>query len=273
MTTPGHPNAEPRLKVCRLHPSGVVLDVPLTPPAGAFLQAGTFWPDPAVSGGWVYAAWDRGPNGRGFHLPGLIEPGDVVGFAALRRPTAPVSDNPWAGPDATQPSAPAPERVSEWWGYLHAIERDAIILHGPYPDAVPAYADAQRAFLTRLHPTGPPSRSETGEPAQTPATTSVSWHGDVAIVGDPTFGWLDIPAADLAAALTLPPGTLTAHLRAYLPEITGSEPPITLAALAARFLPDRLPDPTTPPPAAPPSLDAAALGPVSEPAGPEPAGL
>jgi len=269
MTAPGHPTLEPRLKVCRLLPSGVLLDIPLRPPAGTQLAAGTFWQDPAAAGGWFYDAWDRGPDGRGFHLPGTIDLGDIVGFAAFRRPTAPPADNVWAPPNQQPPPAAPLERVSEWWGYLHAVERDTVVLHGPHPDAVAALTDAQRAFVARLHnPAAAAAPPAVGEPAQNPASTTVSWSGDLAIVGDPTYGWLHVPSTDLTAALTLPADTLTASLRPYLPELTGNEPPITLAALAAHYLPDQLPDPTTPPPPVPIPLDPA----PTPPAGPDPTG-
>jgi hypothetical protein len=278
MTTPPPARASepPRLKVCRLHPSGVMLDVPFTPPAGSQVRAGTFWPEPRSPTGWVNQEWKPGPQERGFTVPHVIELADVIGFAAYTTPPpaqpAPVGD-PWRPPDPAAPAptptpAPQPARVLEWWGYLHALETDAVILRGPYPDAFAAYVDAQQALLARLQPASPPPARPSAapgapgaagidiEPAQPPAAVSLHWAGANVIVGDPDHGWLHVEADDLAAGLSLEPAALAADLRAAGAGLTGREPPVTLAALAAIHLPDRLPDITATPPPPPPSLPA-----------------
>ncbi|MCK9895015.1 hypothetical protein [Frankia sp. AgB32] len=289
--------AGPRLKVARLHPSGVMLDLPFTPPPGSAVHAATFWPEPTAPNGWAYIPWERGPHGRGVQLPQLVDLGDVVGFRAVTRPQ--LADVPSSASHAGAPQPPpAAVNVVEWWGYLHAVERGALVLHGPHPGVTAAYAAAQHALTAQVlarDPTDPtqprgPAGSQGGhpprdrawrEPAQPPASVSLTWHGDMATVSDPRFGWLHVPADDLAAALTLRADDLVDQLRPLVRGIDGTEPPITLAALAALHLP-HLPDvhaaapppgPATPTasPSGPPPSDQppAATGPA-DPAPPDP---
>ncbi|WP_322779378.1 hypothetical protein [Frankia sp. Cas4] len=261
MTTPPPPPARtPRLTVCRLHPAGVVLDIPLAAPAGSQVHAGTFWRDPTAPTGWLRGDWQPGPDGRGLR-PHLIEPGDVVGFAAFgpaARPPTPALGNPWQPPDRRQQAPEPAVKVAEWWGYIHAIEADALLLHGPHPDAHTAYATAQQTLLARAHQlaaTTPPSAGGGGpvpvEPAQAPAAVTATWHGATATIGDPHHGWLHVRTDDLTAAMRLRDSDLRRRLRPHLSTLTGDEAPITLAALAAQHIPDQLPDLlTSPQPAA-----------------------
>jgi hypothetical protein len=82
-----------------------------------------------------------------------------------------------------------------------------------------------------------------GRPA--PATVTIIRDGDDITVGDPRHGWITTRADRLAAALTRPPADMAGLLRTRAPgvRLLGAEPPITLAALAAHHLPDRLPAP------------------------------
>jgi hypothetical protein len=285
--TPHH--LQPRLKVCRLHPAGILLDLPFTAPPGSQVSAATFWPESTSPNGWAHRYWDRGPDRRGFVVPQVGDLGDVVGFAAFHH-------TPDGQPSAAWKHQTRMVKALEWWGYLHAVEDGALVLHGPHPHIGAAHAAAQHALLAHIHqgPGGgaPAGAGEFGagtprEPAQPPAAPTVSWHGRTATVGDPRFGWLHVDAGGLAAALSLPPDRLAAVLADRVPGLDGTEPPVTLAALAALHTPDRLPDihrpadpaharhPTAPTGPAAPHDPADPTGPTTshEPTGPaDPAG-
>ncbi|EIV91328.1 hypothetical protein [Frankia sp. QA3] len=269
--TPARPRttdlAGPRLKVARLHPSGLLLDLPFTPPPGAAVYVATFWPESTAPNGWSYLQWERGPHGRGLQLPQIIDLGDVLGFRAVTRPQLAGVPRSTARPGSPPPSPAV--HVIEWWGYLHAVERGALVLHGPHPTLPAAYAAAQHALAAQVWAPDAADRSGRGptaggpgahpsrepawrEPAQPPASVSLTWHGDTATVSDPRFGWLHVDADDLAAALTLRSDDLVRALRPLVRGIDGTEPPVTLAALAALHLPDLPNIHTTPPPPTPP---------------------
>jgi hypothetical protein len=264
--------AGPRLKVARLHPSGVLLDLPFTPPPGAAVHVATFWPEPTGTDGWAFVNWERGPHGRGVQLPQIIDLGDVVGFRAVSHPQLPAGPGPADGPDPAAP--PSHVHVIDWWGYLHAVERGALVLHGPHPTLPAAYAAAQHALAAQIWSQAPTNaaanRNPAGgldthpgrdrawrEPAQPPASVSVTWHGETATVSDPRHGWLHVDSDDLAAALTLRSDDLLRSLRSLNLGVDGNEPPATLAALAALHLPElpniRTSAPPGPPPLAPSS--------------------
>jgi len=229
-------SAAPALVVSRLHPTGVVLDSPLTGPPGTRVYAATNWRDSMADSGWLSSAWDFGPGGRGF-IPGMIEPGDVVTFGAFRPP-------PTEPGDDGEPGQARYQLAAEWIGYLYEITAGSLRFVGPYPDRAAAYAAAQNYLLTRELPadlTGKPVL-----PAQPPATLSITWHGPTAIIGDPRHGWLTVETGRLAAALTLTGDDLRRQLRGQISGLTGDESTITLAALAATHLAD-LPDVTTRP--------------------------
>ncbi|WP_261576169.1 hypothetical protein, partial [Frankia gtarii] len=262
--------AGPRLKVARLHPSGLLLDLPFTPPPGSAVYVATFWPEPIAPNGWSFVQWERGPHGRGLQLPQIVDLGDVIGFRAVTRPQLAGVPPSTARPSPPQPQPQPTVHVIEWWGYLHAVERGALVLHGPHPTLPAAYAAAQYSLAAQVwapEAAGPTVRRPAGgpdahpfrdqawrEPAQPPASVSVAWHGDTATVSDPRFGWLHVDADDLAAALTLRSDDLVRALRPLVRGIDGTEPPVTLAALAALHLPD-LPNihAATPPPGPPPT--------------------
>ncbi|ABD12659.1 hypothetical protein [Frankia casuarinae] len=273
--------AGPRLKVARLHPSGLLLDFPFAPPPGSAVYVATFWPEPAAPSGWSFAQWQRGPHHRGVQLPQIADLGDVVGFRAVTRPQ--LGNVPPPAVRSGVPQPPPAANVVEWWGYLHAVERGALVLHGPHPSLPAAYAAAQHALAAQVwagEPAGTtprggpagslgvhPSRERAWrEPAQPPAAVSLTWHGDTATVSDPRFGWLHVPADDLAAALTRRSDELVRALQPLIRGIDGTEPPVTLAALAALHLPD-LPNIHAPTPPPGPSTPEP---PAPEPSTPEP---
>ncbi|SNQ49720.1 conserved hypothetical protein [Frankia canadensis] len=161
-----------------------------------------------------------------------------------------------------------------------------------------AYAAAQHALAAQVWSQGaenaaanrgPAGRLDTHpgrdhawrEPAQPPASVSVTWHGDTATVSDPRYGWLHVDSDDLAAALTLRTDDLLRALRPLNLGVDGNEPPATLAALAALHLPDLptihtsapprppspAPSPSAPSPAAPPPPAPSAAAPP--PTGPD----
>jgi len=248
---------EPSVKLFRVHAGSTVIDLPLSPRRGDHVWVATAWPDPREEQGWARRLWQPGPQNRGF-IPAALELGDVVEFGA----EAAAASRSRAGPRP-------PHEPSRWYGYVHAIAPEGLLLRGPYPDPGRAHAAAQRALLawTQAPPStagrpdrhGLPDDPTAGpapvEPAQPPATVMVSFHGQTATIGDPRHGWLTVPAERLAAAMARPPTELAALLRPHPPALCGQEPPITLAALAARHLPSHLP-PTThgasAPPTAPP---------------------
>ncbi|WP_157475052.1 hypothetical protein [Parafrankia sp. EUN1f] len=264
---------EPRLRVARLHPSGVLLDFPFRPPPGSTVYAATFWPESRDPSGWTHLEWSRPPHGRGLQLPEVTDIGDVVGFRAVSRPQLPPS-NPYAAGNQ-RPLGPTDGHVHDWWGYLHATQGHTIVVHGPYPTVSAAYTAAQAALAAQVWQSNIDSGARAGgrdagrapperawrEPAQPPATVTVTWHGDTATVGDPRFGWLHVDADGLAAALARPAADLARDLRPRVRGIDGTEAPVTLAALAALHL-DELPDiraspspPTPPTPPTGPDLD------------------
>jgi hypothetical protein len=247
---------EPSVKLFRVHADTVVIDLPLLPSPGELAWAATMWADPREEHGWARRAWQPGPHGRGF-VPATMELGDVVEFGAA----APSARDPRA---RSRPSGPRPR----WYGYVHAVAPEGLLLRGPYPGPGQAHAAAQRALLTWAQAAqqagvgveAPHGESAAAiEPAQPPATVTVNFHEQTATIGDPRHGWLTVPADRLAAAMTRPPDELAAMLRPHLPTLCGQEPPITLAALAARHIPGHL-RPTTPgsppPPVRPPPVPA-----------------
>jgi hypothetical protein len=263
--------ATPRLQVCRLHHTGVLLDVPIRPPPHSYLRAATFWPDSWSPDGWSRRQWERGPDGRGVVVPQMTELGDLIAFGAFRPQPSPTGTSLFSfsrGRD-TQPGNEI--QIGVWWGYLHAIEAGALVLHGPHPDLTAAHHAAQQALLRNVHhqaadtpgasPGGRPGAA--WEPGQRPVAPSLTWHGDTATVGDPVHGWLQVPADDLAAALTLPTDDLTHRIGDRYRALDPATPRITLAALAALNAPDQLPNLHAPPPRHP--------EPEAEPAAPDPA--
>jgi hypothetical protein len=269
-------------------PSGLLLDLPFTPPPGAAVYVATFWPESTAPNGWSYLQWERGPHGRGLQLPQIIDLGDVLGFRAVTRPQ--IAGIPPSAARAGPPYPPPAVHVIEWWGYLHAVERGALVLHGPHPTLPAAYAAAQHSLAAQVwapDAAGRPTRGPNGgpgaqpsrepawrEPAQPPASVSLTWHGDTATVSDPRFGWLHVDADDLAAALTLRSDDLVRALRPLVRGIDGTEPPVTLAALAVLHLSNlpnihATPPPPEPPPAPPPP-EPSPTPPPPEPPPPEP---
>lgn len=261
MSSPAGPPAPPSLSVFRLL-HGALIDLPFRPPPAASVRVATLWPDSTVATGWAHHSWDIGPGGRG-HLPSLTDLGDVIGFLAEIRPPPPaLPANVWA-PGTNRHQSP-PAHYLTWYGYLHQITATALVLRGPYPTPVAAYTGAQRAEIAALH------HERVGEepalPGAPPLSPSFTHTGENTTVGDPHHGWIRVPGHLLTTALTCPVGMLQRSLAARVPGLlTGSEPPITIAALAARHLPDQLADPTiraaSPPPlggpvnAAPPAPD------------------
>jgi hypothetical protein len=76
-----------------------------------------------------------------------------------------------------------------------------------------------------------------------PETVTVEHLGDQMRVGDPDHGWLTVPADALVAALAVAPDQLATRLQTGPLRLTGTEPPVTLAALAALHTPDLQPEP------------------------------
>jgi hypothetical protein len=269
VTGPPAPEGPP-LKAFRVLAGTTVIDLPFLPPPGARVRAATLWPDPANPTGWGAAPWEPGPAGRGF-TPVAVELGDVVGFAAdLPAPPPPQINpaNPFQHPPA-HPLAPRPAAaVVTWYGYLHAVDADRLLLRGPYHRPEHAYTAAQHALHAHLRAapdhTAGPGRGQPGgarlagtdpvpvELAQPPAAVTVTHHGGTATVGDPRHGWIHTDADRLAAALTHTPAELHALLDGHVPGgLGGAESRLTLAALAARHTPHLLADVTAPTPAAP----------------------
>jgi hypothetical protein len=248
---------QPALVECRLHPLGVVLDTPLTGPPGTQIHAATLWPESMSPSGWMPRRWDVGPGGRGF-IPGMIEPGDVISFGAFRPP-------PPTPPADGQPSPPGYQLVAEWIGYLYEITAGGLRLVGPYPNPAAAHTAAQLYLFTRQLPAE--LTRQPVYPAGRPAALTMTWHGPSATVGDPVHGWLTVETARLSAALALTVETLHRELRNRVGGLTGHEPLITLAALAAVHLPD-LPDITAAPAATDPTPAADPPAPTAAPASP-----
>ena len=228
---------EPALTWFRLHAGTTVIDFPLHAWPATRTWAATMWPDWRAPGGWARHLWEPSPHGRGF-IPAAVELGDVVQFGVEPVP---------AGRKGAHPPAP----TAYWHGYLHAVQPDSLLLHGPYREPRDAYAAAQHAMLAQIHQGPVPPGSATMRdprlpgpgvsrapvaPAQPPATVSLAFNGDTAVVGDPMHGWLVVPSEDLLAAMAHRPQELADRLRPHVPGLTGRAPPVTLAALAAKHL-------------------------------------
>jgi len=188
---PSPTSGSPGLTWFRLHAGTTVIDFPLHASPGARTWVATIWPDARAPSGWVRQPWQAGAAGRGF-VPVAVELGDVVQFGVEHAATA----------STGQLGRPG---MAYWYGYLHAVRTDSIVLHGPHPGPHEAYAAAQHALLAQIHhrPAEHTGRSaastaqlgDTHEsapvtPAQPPATVNVAFHGRQATVGDPVHGWL-----------------------------------------------------------------------------------
>ncbi|MDT3444456.1 MULTISPECIES: hypothetical protein [unclassified Pseudofrankia] len=258
---PARWNLPPRLVSCRLHPTGVLLDVPVSGANGSQIVVSTAWPDPNTRAGWTHQNWRPTQVGRGYEIPRLTDLGDVIAITEWHTNTAPTRALPGArrGLLRRDPAKRLPVAHATWWGYLHAIETDALILHGPFPDPVAAHGVAQQAYLRKLHqPTGATQPTRAGHaqpagrvpiyPATPPATVSVTYDGPNTVVGDPTYGWLTAASDRFHNALAVPGDQLRALLHPHYGELHPTTAHATLAALAARHTPDQLPDiclPTT----------------------------
>ncbi|MCM3921561.1 hypothetical protein ND748_07765 [Frankia sp. AiPs1] len=249
---------------------GTLIDLPFRPPPAATVRVATLWPESKGARGWAHLTWEVGPAGRGY-LPALTDVGDVIGFIAeIRPPPRAIPANVWAPPTSREP--PARPHYMTWYGYLHQVTATALLLRGPYPDVLAAYTGSQRAEIATLHHEHARTGQEPVLPAAPPLATSITPTGDTTTVGDPHHGWIRVSAHLLTAALTQPIDTLQRHLAARVPGLlTGREPAITIAALAARHLHDRLADPSShpAPPLPPPGLPFAAPTPPVPPGGDE----
>ncbi len=264
MTVPS-PAHTPSLSSFRLL-HGTLIDLPFRPPPGATVRVATLWPASDAARGWAHLTWEVGPAGRGY-LPALTDVGDVIGFIAeIRPPPRALPANVWAPPTPAGP--PVPPAYLTWYGYLHQITATALYLRGPYSDALAAYTGAQRAEIATLHQER--AGQEAVLPGAPPLAPSLTPTGDTTTVGDPHHGWIRVPAHLLTAALTQPIDALQCHLAARVPGLlTGREPAITIAALAARHLPDQLADPSghPAPPLPQPGLPSATPTPPAPPSG------
>ena len=258
----------PRLTWFRLHASSTVIDFPLHSTTAARAWVATMWPDTRIAGGWQRQAWQPGPAGRGF-VPAVVELGDVLQFGIEHLP-----------PLGARPAEP---EVSLWHGYLHAVHADSILVHGPHPTPRQALAAAQHALVEQIHhtahttelrPTAARPGAQLGAqdsrapitPAQPPTSLTVAFHDAQATVGDPAHGWLVVDTTQLTTALTRTTSDLTRILTGRV-HLTGREPPITLAALAAQHAPEYLTTPNNP--AGPTHAASAPSGPPAGP--PDPA--
>ncbi|ORT53009.1 hypothetical protein [Frankia sp. KB5] len=241
MTGPS-PSETPPLRAFRLLRGQLLLDLPFHPYAGAEIRVATLWPDPRAPRGWASAYWEPAAYGaRGF-LAGAVDLGDVIGFTAeIHPPRALPTTSPTPRTDQ-----PAVTRYLSWYGYLHEISDTALLLRGPYPHPLAAYTAAQHALIATLDQQHP--GQEAALPASPPVTTSLTHTAEHTIVGDLHHGWIRVPTGRFTHALMHPPDQLRYHLTARAPGLlTGHEPPITLAALAAHHIPDYLSNPTPPP--------------------------
>ncbi|WP_157489057.1 hypothetical protein [Pseudofrankia sp. DC12] len=283
---PSGPSGSPALVSFRVRPPGILLDVPISAPPGGRILVATFWPDPSGPAGWARRLWSPGPDGRGFLVPQVTDLGDLIAVTALANvPVAPSAPDTASrrtrvlGRLNVAAPTPSPQTrevwLGTWYGYLHAVEADAAVLHGPFPSLNAAHGAAQQSLLRRLHHSGGPvpggtARATPIHPAGPPATVTVTHHGPLTTVGDPTHGWLTVPTEALTAALTEPSGLLRDLLEPDTGPLRPDTPPITLAALAAHHFPDLLPDLTlAPEPTAsrdPPDLTPAPDAPMPEPA-------
>jgi hypothetical protein len=224
----------PTLRAFRLLRGQVLIDLPFYPYTNAVIRAATLWPDPSTPGGWGHAFWEPAAYGRGF-VPGAVDLGDVIGFTAEIHPP-PALPPSTAAPGTDQPS---PVRYLSWYGYLHQISDATLVLRGPYSHPLAAYTAAQQALIATLDQQHP--GHEAVLPAAPPVTTSVTHTAEHTTVGDPHHGWIRVPTRLFTHALMHPTDQLRHHLTARAPGLlTGREPPITLAALTARHLPDYL---------------------------------
>ena len=271
--------AEPGLVSCRLHRvSGVLLDLPVTAPPGSQIRVATYWPTPGSPDGWAQAVWQPGREGRGLVAPPVTEIGDVLALAIVDTTVEPPPPRPAGlrGLLAAQPAATPRNRehvIGTWCGYLHGIERDALIMHGPFPSLTDAYGAAQQAQLRGLQPDRPPTPAVPTAPGPPPVTVSITNHGSQQTIGDPTHGWITVPTDEFQAALTLGPGLLRDLLAPHVGPLPASTAPVTLAALGARHLRDELPDLCLPPAYQGPATPTPAWRPApgSTPSGPPPA--
>ncbi|MCM3884625.1 hypothetical protein [Frankia sp. R82] len=269
MSGPPPPDTPP-LHAFRLLRGQVLIDLPFQPhaiSAASTVRVATLWPNADDPRGWAHTPWEPAGYGRGFR-PGPVELGDVVGFIAESRP--PARALPTAIPTSFH-DQPALTRHLTWYGYLHEISDLHLLLRGPYPQPLAAYTAAQRALIATL------DHQNTGRepvlPASPPLTTSITHTAEHSTVGDIHHGWIRVPARLLTHALMQPVDQLRHRLTARAPSLlTGHEPPITLAALAARHLADQLHEPflaaPTPLPT-PPAPDVPAPPPPADPE-PEP---
>jgi len=287
-TGPARRNLSPELVACRLHPTGVLLDVPVAAAAGTQIVVSTAWRDPNAPTGWAHQAWRPSPVGRGYEIPRLTELGDVVAITVWATAPAPApapAVEVQAAPrgqrrrePAAAPTRTGPVVRTTWWGYLHAIEHDALVLHGPFPSPVAAYGAAQQAYLRKLQPgTAQWATRAPVRPATPPATVSVTYDGTNTTVGDPVHGWLTVASDRFHNAVAVPSHQLRALLRPHYGDLPATTAHSTLAALAARQIPGQLPDiclPTPTPAALEPRVSTVRLADVTgrpDPYGPNPA--
>ncbi|MCK9877849.1 hypothetical protein MXD59_19055 [Frankia sp. Ag45/Mut15] len=262
------PPDNPPLHAFRLLRGQILIDLPFQPHAVSTVRVATLWPNAGDPRGWAHAPWEPAGYGRGFR-PGPVELGDVVGFIAESRP--PARALPTAIPTSFQ-DQPALTRHLTWYGYLHEISDLHLLLRGPYPQPLAAYTAAQRALIATL------DQQNTGRepvlPASPPLTTSITHTAEHSTVGDIHHGWIRVPARLLTHALMQPVDQLRHRLATRAPYLlTGHEPPITLAALAARHLADQLHEPLFVPPTplpAPPGPDVSSPPPAAPEPDPEP---
>lgn len=114
------------------HLDGVVLDFPVAPQPGARRWVATVYPDPAIPRGgygWGRELW--APVGRGFK-PSRLLAGDVVEFGA---------DHPV--PAGRKKTTLVPNR---WYGFVTAVDDEALVLVGPYPGPRAAHQAAYHAM-------------------------------------------------------------------------------------------------------------------------------
>ncbi|MBL7487450.1 hypothetical protein I6A60_24655 [Frankia sp. AgB1.9] len=242
---------------CRLDASGVLRDLPVAVPQGAQLRMATYWSEPRSVDGWAQRAWSRGPDGRGFVIPAVTGLGDLLAISAVRPSIRPVpvarGARGFLSPRTVgDPAAPANLIfLGTWFGYLHTVESDALVLHGPFGNADAAHAAAHRGLQRKLRApalapsnlAGPPPH----HPRQVSAGVTLTVEGPTATIGDPVFGQLKVSTEQLLAALAIPAEDLRALLHRRYGDLPTATSQATLAALAARTTPDRLPDIRRPP--------------------------
>jgi hypothetical protein len=111
-----------------------------------------------------------------------------------------------------------------------------------------------------LHTQGDPaSPTRPGPPTTTRLETVTVQHlGDHMQITDPDHGPLTVPTDRLLAALSARPDLLAEQLHTAQLRLTGTEPPITLAALAALHTPNLVAQTTATDQATPPAMPASA---------------